>query len=111
VDENEARTLAIVALTAGNLALVWVNASEGVGSRALVGRAFGAFWAVAAVATAALAAAMFVPPLRTLLHFGLPSAAALALALGGVLASVALFVGLSRLVQGRRVAAGAASFG
>jgi Ca2+-transporting ATPase len=99
VGENEARALGVVGLTAGNLLLVWVNASAGVGWRPLFARGFAAFWAVAALATAALAAAMLVPPLRALLHFGQPSGSALALTLGGELACVMLLVGSRRLIS------------
>ncbi|MFD0669178.1 cation-translocating P-type ATPase [Ramlibacter sp. MAHUQ-53] len=87
---DEARTLAFIGLTAGNLLLVWLNASAGVGMRALLGRDFAVFWGVAAVATGLLALAVTVPGVRGLLKFGAPPASQLGLALAAVLGTVML---------------------
>ncbi|HEV6968005.1 HAD-IC family P-type ATPase [Roseateles sp.] len=88
--EDEARALAVVGLTVGNLMLVAANIAAGLGPRALLEPGARAFWAVAAAAAAALAATLLWPPLRGLLHFGLPSAADL----GATLLAVALAVGV-----------------
>lgn len=93
-DADQARTLAFVGLTAGNLLLVWLNASEGVPAGALMGRAFRAYWVVAAVAVGLVGLALTLAPLRALLAFAVVPPAALALAvavaLGAVLAAWAL---------------------
>ncbi|MFO1273161.1 MAG: cation-translocating P-type ATPase [Rubrivivax sp.] len=83
-----ARTLAVVGLTAGNLGLVAVNLTEGLGWRALRGSETRAFWIVLAAATAALAAALVLPGARELLRFGVPAAGELALTLAVVGAAV-----------------------
>lgn len=93
---DQARTVAIVGLTAGNLLLVWANASAGIGWRPMFGRDFAAFWAVALIATAALAMAVFVPAVRRLLHFDIPSLAAILMVLCGVVIAVALAAWVSR---------------
>ena len=85
---DEARTLAFAGLTAGNLLLVWLNASAGVGMRALLGRDFAVFWAVAGVAAGLLALAVAVPGVRELMKFGAPSMQALALSVAVVAAAV-----------------------
>lgn len=96
---DEARTLAIVGLTAGNLLLVWLNAIDGVGWRSMFGAAVGRpFWAVAAMASAVLAVAIVVPGARRLLHFGAPSVAAIA----STLAVVAVTVTLAAMASRRR---------
>lgn len=80
---DEARTLAVVALTAGNLLLVWLNARPAGSWRPPVGWAFPL---VSALAIAALALALASAPVRSLLQFGLPSLAELlaAVAAAGV---------------------------
>jgi Ca2+-transporting ATPase len=87
--EDVARTLAVVSLTSGNLLLVAVNLSAGLGWRALLAPSARAFWWVAAAASGALVLAVVVPGARALLHFGVPALADMALALAGVLAAVA----------------------
>ena len=79
LDEGQARLLGIVALTAGNVSLVAVDATARLGWRSLVGRKFAAFWAVAALASGALAVGMLVPTGRMLLHFGQPPGVAIAM--------------------------------
>ena len=79
LDEGQARLLGIVALTAGNVSLVAVDATARIGWRALVGREFAAFWTVAALASGALAVGMLVPTGRMLLHFGQPPGVAIAM--------------------------------
>ena len=103
-DTDTARTLAVVGLTAGNLLLVAVNASAGVGWRALFAPTARAFWWVAAVASAALALAVLVPQGRRLLHFGVPAVDDLALSLLAVAASVALGAALAKRTRWSRTA-------
>jgi Ca2+-transporting ATPase len=74
---DAARTLAILSLTAGNLLLVGVNATAGLGWRAMFDRAFAAFWWVAGITCVALALAMNVPAVRGLLHFAVPDVSTL----------------------------------
>src|SRR5262252_1670977 len=59
--EDIARTLAVLGLTAGNLLLVAVNASAGLGWRSLFARTARAFWWVAGIASSALALAIALP--------------------------------------------------
>ena len=94
--EDAARALSFVALTAGNLMLVWVNAATGVGARALWDRSFAAFWGVAALATAVIAAALAFPALRRLLHFGPVSTEGLVAAVAAVTVGVSLASALTR---------------
>ncbi len=88
--EEVARTLAVLGLTAGNLLLVAVNASSGLGWRALLAPGTRAFWWVAAAATAALALALAVPSARELLRLAVPPAADLAATFAAVAVAVAL---------------------
>jgi Ca2+-transporting ATPase len=88
--EDVARTLAVLGLTAGNLLLVAVNASAGLGWRALFAPGTRAFWWVAAAAVTALSLALAVPAARELLRFALPGWADLAAALAAVCVAVAL---------------------
>jgi Ca2+-transporting ATPase len=100
--EDEARTLAIVALTVGNLGLVWLNASLGVGWAAVFGRGFGAFWGVAAIACGALAAAIHFPGVRALLRFAVPQPDALAWSVLAPVAAVMLLALVLRTPATRR---------
>ena len=97
-----ARTLAIIGLTAGNLMLVAVNASVGVGWRALLAPEARAFWWVAGIASTAVGLAVVVPGIRGLLHFGQPGAVDLALAMGAVVLAVAVGAVASRTVRRKR---------
>ena len=90
IGEDASRTLSFAALTAGNLLLVWTNAVAGVGARALWQRSFAAFWAVAAFATVVIAAAIWLPALRALLHFGPVPIESVGAALAAVAIGVAL---------------------
>ena len=88
--EDAARTLAVVALTAGNLLLVAFNVTAGLGWALLRTRAARAFWAVAGLAAGFVAMALAIPSLRALLHFAAPSACDLVGSLLAVLVAVAL---------------------
>lgn len=100
-DADTARTLAVIGLTAGNLLLVAVNTSAGIGWRAVFEPGARAFWGVAAAATAALALALALPSARQLLHFGVPAPADLALALAAVIGAVLLGGVLSAVARHR----------
>jgi Ca2+-transporting ATPase len=99
--EDVARTLAVLGLTAGNLLLVAVNASAGLGWRALFAPGTRAFWWVAAAAVTALSLALAVPAARELLRFALPGWADLAAALAAVCVAVALGAVLAAQLQHR----------
>ena len=94
-DGDIARTLAVIGLTAGNLLLVAVNVSAGIGWRALFASSALAFWGVAAAAAAALAVAVAVPGARRLLHFGVPTPGDLALGVAVVIVAVLLGAAVS----------------
>jgi Ca2+-transporting ATPase len=90
LDTDQARTLAVVALTAGNLLLVWVNTGRhGRGQPAQAALAW-----IAAGAAVALSLAIAWPPLRGLLQFAVPPLVgllgAVACAAAAVLAAAAL---------------------
>ncbi|MBC5763937.1 cation-translocating P-type ATPase [Ramlibacter albus] len=91
---DAARAAALVALTVGNLGLVWLNASRGASWRAIFGAGYPAFWAVTAFATVTLGAGIAVPSLGALLQLAPPGGAAAALACvagaGSVLLAAAL---------------------
>ncbi len=88
---NEARALSFVALTAGNLSLVAVNAGVGLTARDLFTGAFRSFWWVAAVAAALVAIALTVPAVQALMKLAPPAPGALV----GVLAAVGGFTVLA----------------
>jgi len=98
-DADVARTLAVTGLTVGNLLLVAANTSAGNGLRALLDPSARAFWAVATVATAALALAIALPGPRQLLHFGVPSAGELVMAIATAAVAVVLGAVLSRRMR------------
>ena len=95
-DGDVARTLAVIGLTVGNLLLVAVNASAGIGWRSLFASSALAFWGVAAAAAAALTVAVAVPGARRLLHFAVPTVGDLALAVATVAVAVLLGATLSQ---------------
>ncbi|MCB2018149.1 MAG: cation-translocating P-type ATPase [Hydrogenophaga sp.] len=101
-DVAVARTLAVVGLTLGNLLLVAVNVTAGIGWRSLFGRSARAFWAVSAIATLALSSALAIPGARKLLQFGLPTVQDALLAGAAVVGGVALGALVSIWLGGRR---------
>ncbi len=109
---DQARTLAVLALSLGNLGLVALDLSLGLGWRSLLAPAARSFWAVAGAALSVLGVALWLPSWRQLLHFeGLPwSDAGLLLLL---MAAALLLAGvLTRWLQSREQAwarAGAAA--
>jgi Ca2+-transporting ATPase len=84
-----ARTLAFLALTAGNLMLVRSNASRRSAFRP-AGYRRTAFWAIAGVASGVVLACLAIPGLRALFGFGLPEPMDAALAIGAGLLGGAL---------------------
>jgi Ca2+-transporting ATPase len=95
---DSARALAILGLTAGNVALVVVNAGADLGRRSLVRADFASFWIVAALAAMAIAVGMWLPAAQALLHFEQPPAIG-SLAVLVVIGTIAL--GLARLPSRR----------
>ncbi|MDE2605146.1 MAG: cation-translocating P-type ATPase [Burkholderiales bacterium] len=86
---DAARTLAVAGLTAGNVALVWINTGARIGRP--LGRALPIITALAALAMAVTA---LVPPLRALFQFGPAPPLHWALALVLPVAAVALAAAL-----------------
>ena len=95
---DEARTLAFVGLTAGNLSMVVVNAGAGLPLRDLWGPQFRSFQVVAALATGLIVMAVTVPAVRDLMKFASPPVGALA----GVLAAVGAVMVLAWRLQPQR---------
>ncbi len=85
-----ARSLAFLALTAGNLMLVRVNGARGATLPRLFERGHAAYWIVAAVASAIIGPCLLLPPLARLFGFDAPPApAALLAVLAGLAAALA----------------------
>ena len=95
---DEARTLAFVALTAGNLSMVAVNAGAGLPIRDLWRPQFRSFHVVAALATGLMVMALTVPAVRDLMKFAWPPSVALA----GVLTAVGAVMLLAWRLQPQR---------
>jgi Ca2+-transporting ATPase len=79
---DAARAVTIIALTAGNLALVWINAVDGLPLRLWLDRGLRAFWIIAALCVLVMTAALVIAPWRALLHFSLPGMDVLLAAIG-----------------------------
>lgn len=77
VPVDTARALSFVALTVGNLMLVRVLAGEGSALVALFARGHLAWWVIAGVVTAVVAAVFAVPTLASIFRFQYPGTAAL----------------------------------
>ena len=91
VDVDEARALAFVAFTAGNLALIRVSATRAPTLASLFAADHGAYWLVAGLASAVTASCLLVPALERLFQFETPEIAALSIALAAGLGSALLF--------------------
>ncbi len=94
--DGAARAQAFVALTAGNVALVRIEAAQGFALARLLEPGHRAFWAIAAAATAIVGATLVLPPLRDVMAFE-------AIGPGAVLTAVA--VGLAAAILGDAIKA------
>jgi Ca2+-transporting ATPase len=108
-DGNQSRTLAFVAMTAGNLMLVRVNTVRGQTLPSLLESGHGTYWLIAGSASTIVAACIFVPWLAHLFRFEPPALSALGIAAGiGMLAVLAfdllkLFPVVQRALGGQTV--------
>jgi Ca2+-transporting ATPase len=91
LDEFQSRTVAFVALVAGNLALIVANRSARLTTVEALHARNTALWAILAGTCAALAVAIYVPAAAALFRFSPPPAAWLALAALGGAGSIAWF--------------------
>lgn len=108
-DVDTSRTLAVLGLTAGNLGLVAVNVTAGLGWRALFLPGARALWWVAGGTSAVMWAAVAVPGARALLHFGVPQLLDLGAALVAVGAAVVLGTAVGGWARRRRQPVAAAA--
>jgi Ca2+-transporting ATPase len=69
VSVDEARTLAFVAIMAGNLALIFVSRSNSASLLSLLRRPNRVFWWITGMAMLALAATIYVPVIANVFHF------------------------------------------
>ena len=103
IGADATRALVFVALTAGNLMLVRVNATRGSTLATLFAPGHRAFWLVAAAAGAVVVAALALPAAARLFHFATPPPPAVCVAvLAGAGAALA-FDPLKRLPRVRRL--------
>jgi Ca2+-transporting ATPase len=89
--EDVARSLAFIAFTAGNLALIRVVATRGATIAGLLARDHGAYWAVAAIAVFVTTACIATPALHRLFQFGVPPLTPMLLAVMAGLVSALVF--------------------
>jgi Ca2+-transporting ATPase len=87
--EGEARALGFAAIVAGNLTLIFVNRSRRRTALEMLRRPNRALWWIVAGSLAALAAAIYLPPVAHLFRFAPPPAPEIALALAAGFAGVA----------------------
>ena len=104
--ENEARAIGFVTLIAGNLMLILVNRSHDEPLMAVLGRANAPFWWIVALATAALAIVVAIPPVANTFSFATPPASGLAAAVALGCGVVAVAGSLRRLRRRSPVRAG-----
>jgi Ca2+-transporting ATPase len=109
VSVDAARALAFVALTAGNLMLVRVDAVRGLTLPSLLHRGHGAFWLIAGTASTIVASCIFVPWLAHLFRFDQPSLPALGLAAAVGMLAVLCFDFLKLLPAVQRALGGLAA--
>jgi Ca2+-transporting ATPase len=98
---DAARAVTIIALTAGNLALVWINAVDGLPMRLWLDRGLRAFWIIAGLCALVMSAALTIAPWRDMLHFSPPGMDALVAAIGLQLAVAATLGWISQRLQPR----------
>lgn len=90
-ETDTARTIAFIAFTAGNLALIRVAGTRGSTLANLFARAHGAYWTVAAVAVGVVVACIVFPGLQGLFQFKMPPVRLAILAASLGVASALLF--------------------
>ncbi len=106
--EDTQRSLAFIALTAGNLALVRVTAVRGWTLARLVGAGRGVYWTVATIASAIVALTVYWPSAAALFGFAAPDPAHAALAIAAGIASALVFDLAKPLTTVRRALGAAA---
>jgi P-type Ca2+ transporter type 2C len=99
VAEGAARAQAFVALTAGNVALVRVEASHGFSLARLLEPGHRVFWLIAAAAAAIVAATLLIPPLTAIMQFETIGSASVAVAMGVGLAAAVLGDGVKAALR------------
>jgi len=104
--DSEARALSFVALTAGNLMLVRVNATRAATLPRLFEKGHRAFWIIAGFATLIVVACLLIPQLAELFRFNTPSAWGLVIAIAAGAGSVLMFDLIKGLGPVRRALAG-----
>jgi P-type Ca2+ transporter type 2C len=90
-NDDVARALAFIALTAGNLTLVRVNGARGLTISRLFARGHLSFWIIACLGAIAIWAAVTFPVLRGMLKFGVPDIVSVSIAAALGVSSVLLF--------------------
>jgi Ca2+-transporting ATPase len=108
--EDVARAMTIVATVTGNLCLVRVDAFHDLALSHIRRPVQQSYWVISGVAVAVVALALFIPQLRELFLFGLPTPLQLAIAIGAGLTAAAL-ADLLKLVPAVRRIAGAPKIG
>lgn len=106
IAEDEARTLAFIALTAGNFALVRINGARGAALPRLFEAGHRAFWVVVAVASGIVATCVLWPTAAALFGFAPPGLVATFVAIAVGLAAAALFEPLKRVPAVRKALGG-----
>jgi Ca2+-transporting ATPase len=100
--EDLQRSLAFIALTAGNLALVRVNGARGATLPRILERGHRVYWMVAIVASLIVASCVWLPAAAALFRFAPPSLAAASLAAAAGIAAALTFDLLKPLPVVRR---------
>ncbi len=105
---EQARTLAFVALTIGNLMLVRMLASHGWALAGVFGAGQGPFWAITAVVSVVIGACIGTPWLAAIFRFEFPGTPALAATVAGSIVGMLLLDGIKLVPPVRRTLAVAA---
>jgi Ca2+-transporting ATPase len=107
LDADTARTLAFLAFTGGNLAMIRILGSRKPMLAWLFDTGHATYWLLASLAILVTAACVFVPPLATLFRFRVPGIAEAATAIAIGIGVVALLDLAKRLARVQRVLGGA----
>jgi Ca2+-transporting ATPase len=100
---DQARTLAFVALTIGNLMLVRMLASHGWALAGLFGAGQGPFWAITAVVAVVISACIGVPYFAEIFRFQFPGTLALSATVVGTIVGMLLLDLVKRVPAVRRI--------